>query len=158
MIREAVFASAPAGVFFFSARPLPLIFTITEFVFSTLISLTQPAASFLVSSRPNSCTIDEYFVASKNGYQNQRNSPQPCAYHVTGIDRRAVDKCMSDSGGVDSDAPNTILEAELTEKVGYPTFLSKTNRDRGPVILTLTLSQNPDPPFPIPIFDPICQL
>ena len=33
------------------------------------------------------------------------------------MDKAKVDKCMVDSGGTDGDVVNTILDAELTEKV-----------------------------------------
>jgi len=38
------------------------------------------------------------------------------AFQHSGIDKGAVDKCMSDSGGLHGDAPNTIIEEELMNK------------------------------------------
>lgn len=34
-----------------------------------------------------------------------------------GVDKTLVDRCMSDSGGLEKSGVNTILEAELVEKV-----------------------------------------
>merc|ERR1712176_1468976 len=38
------------------------------------------------------------------------------AFQHSGIDKNAVDKCMSDSGGLHGDASNTIIEEELMNK------------------------------------------
>lgn len=45
---------------------------------------------------------------------------------TTGVDKYKVDQCMSDSGGTDADAPNTILQAELTEKVCVVSYIALT--------------------------------